>query len=766
MNSRLQQDPKTGQAAFDELTANLEPKRLQQLRDQIAALPAELQSDQRLAKQILEGRWETLFAENQPHLSYFPLQALRCVRRGFLSAMTFSTSQMFYNCFQHARDADSKPRIVSVYEVKTGQISEKAKNMITATMRIFSTSQRIYSQQKADEIKKRLAKYRDKAKDNSDNFDDINLQHQLLKFDTSDWEQEPKVSQTDWDAEAEQKFYDILAALPRAEQRFLVVPDPYFHDGKFESRTSVIVGYNFDEFNNSLSRFRLNQQQVCMVPSRGMMAAHAAAVFGTSAPNPVIRLGALSTGRALHAAAISGGREMYQGFQPLADLAPDKIDGFAYSQACAEAELHDRAHVNTIAYIPANEQKLFLELAEFLFKVAETEEKSREYAESVASHLSDLDFPGYSPNYFMRLPAILTIVRQPFFQFWMGVDDAAQIDFWYGVKSEQRLRVARHLAHYLLDHQSELYSKYGLKLDSLAHIELHERDIMYILHVLMQVITERLTPQLPADDLVTLANYAAEQEWLLRTISTRLLQQKILENLVESVTLAFRHQCGYLRQCSAEVISGNFHHFCQDGKLVQLRDNQPEAFNYVMSLFPNTSASDDYLQCLQQQFKQNPETFYLKHIIYWQLESSMTMIFSKRTTEYLKCLTEVLEENFAELHKSNVLNNIKLKQRAAFQYCMFVFRRTRAGDRVLQNAVTQYREDPSMFNLLYDRDDAALITASGHTLADYAAAAENSELARRLKLDGVKGSCQARSIFQAGNTMTRSHGIAGLVHKK
>ncbi|MBA2651541.1 MAG: hypothetical protein H0U73_04655 [Tatlockia sp.] len=139
-------DPDTfeqGKLAYQSLTAYLKKNVKEELLSKLQELKEDQTGYELLAKKINQGDWQKLFSECDMEL--FPLHALRCLKDGLISSMTFSTSQLFYNVWtdeENIKEKEMPMRFIQVLSKNRKRIG-LAEAMIDATMKTIPTPQKL-----------------------------------------------------------------------------------------------------------------------------------------------------------------------------------------------------------------------------------------------------------------------------------------------------------------------------------------------------------------------------------------------------------------------------------------------------------------------------------------------------------------------------------------------------------------------------------------------------------------------------------------------
>lgn len=283
-----------------------------------------------LTRQLKTGEWETLI----PHCdrTTFPLQTLKLLKEEQISAMQWSTSQLFFNVYPHH---DPKTvRFIPLFP--NGQQGLLATNMINATMKIAFSALIAYRKSLGDQL------------------------HENLSIPVDQGHKH-------WNEKQEKQFYARLwKHYPASEHFFMLV----HNSDPAESPTvghliSLKLGFNM------LSSLNVGKKPVRMIPSRGMVQALIEATT-VDAPLPLYRLG-LSPNEGLHEALRLNGRDLYQSFDPVKHLSADTVDKHIANPAYAEAELHDFYHQLMLGHVPPAHRKVFTDFGDAVRAYLETE---------------------------------------------------------------------------------------------------------------------------------------------------------------------------------------------------------------------------------------------------------------------------------------------------------------------------------------------------------------------------------------------------------
>lgn len=371
----------TGEQAYTKLIAYLKPEIKNNLVLQLQALTEDDGFYVTLAKQINQGNWQTLFADC--NIQLFPLHALRCLKDGLITDMTFSTSQLFYNVWTHPDNNQNKEiptRIIEIFN-EQGQRKRLADSMIDATLKIVPASYMLKVEAEIEELNKSVNK----------GF--VNLQFLQEVMASSKLFGDEKL----WTTDQKKQFYINLLKLPASEHAFIVLPDNII-ENILNKKESIMDVINFRIGFNALSRLRSNNQPMRMIPSRGMMQAYLEAISPTTTPKPAYRFG-LSTLRGLHKTLKENSRDLFQSFACFPkEMTPVMVDNYSALTRYAEAELHDFYHQMRISHIPLHHRELFNLFADKLLAIAGPLAARNKFAYAMASRVIDMEHSAYEIN--------------------------------------------------------------------------------------------------------------------------------------------------------------------------------------------------------------------------------------------------------------------------------------------------------------------------------------------------------------------------------
>jgi hypothetical protein len=444
----------TGQKAYDILTAYLKLSDKRDLTQQLEKIEA----DPALADKINKGDWGTLFKECD--LELFPLQALRCLKEGFITDMAFSTSQLFFTVWtdeENIQETCAPMRFISVFNNKNER-TRNADLMIDATMKLVSSS---YEKRLLHKI-------------------GLNLETKEFKFNIKYAQKYNKIEgqkdKTTWNLEQKKRFYLKLLKLPHSEHSFLLVHDSLIEDVN-DKHVSVIDAINFKYGFNALSRLCVNDKPMRMIPSRGMMQAYLEAMSPDTTPLPMYRLSP-STVLGLHYTLKANGKDLFQSFKYLPQYIPLLVDSYPASSRYVEAELHDLYHHMRISHIPLIERQLFIELTDELLAFAckpvgylrgiakdlgdnvENKVKNK-FARALAIQLIDMEHGAYDINLKLLLevyPRGARPTKDPIQRFWHTLDRAAKSAFLLTeINETEFLETLEALMRWMLNCESENY---------------------------------------------------------------------------------------------------------------------------------------------------------------------------------------------------------------------------------------------------------------------------------------------------------------------
>ncbi len=657
MDNRTIMRTVTGSAAYNQLTAYLSADDHAILEKGLSALPESLCSDAILAEKILNGCWKEIFDKTNPALEHFPLQALRCLRAGLITDMTFSTSQMFYNIFTHADHAHREIRIESIYQANNNKRNINSCNMIEATMRIYSSSYRAYLEQKKKEQEEQLLLINQVAGSGLATILSI-IGGSQSTYDTSAWNDEAKSALSEWDNESKEKFYALLKALPASEQQFLVLPDPHFDGKSFTYDNSVTKEINYNVGFNVFGRFRIkekadskNPTPVCMIPTRGMMHAFLEATRPATIPTPIYRFG-LSPVSGLYETMKAGGRDMYQSFAPLAHLNPKDVDGHPALPSYAGPELHDFYHQSRAANVPANETKLFAEIAGYFFHLSKTQPSCTEYAAEFGAQIADMEHGTYNPNHLKKNPGKAKLFNEPFFKFWRSFKRVEpKPKTTESMKDQSRFAGERkalinYFIDYLITHEAALEKLSGMTLQTLLQYETDDSD--EFLARVKRGLREHVHHQIESKNIGELAAMAEATPAIGRMLREAIdvqINQQLKDNFIKSIQIAHRCKSALLISLSAAMIGQTFKTFYADGTLSTLKQECGEAFESIMSIVRETQQGSDLLYDAISKYEDHPEMFnmlYDKRQVNKPSRSGNTLVYQAivaKNTELLLRLT-------------------------------------------------------------------------------------------------------------------------------
>lgn len=585
MNVRL--SAYTGEEAYQELINYLTAEDLALIESGLADLPATLDTDVVLAADINAGRWEQLFLP-QENLENFPLQAIRCLRAGLISSMTFCTSQMFYNIYTHPTHVDTTIRVVPIFNQETQKIKLNARQMISATAQLYSSSRRAYFEQKKREQAEALALA---GRANNIFASIAGLLGQNDTYDTSAWDDPEKAALMDWEPNDEKRFYQLLKTLPISEQQFLVLPDLHFDGDKFQNETTVMREINFRLLFNIFSRFRLAGKPVCMIPTRGMMQAFLQATYGDKTPRPAYRL-CLSPNTGLVDTMKAGGRDMYQTFAPLAHLVPDRLDGYPAQLSYAEGELHDFYHQGVAANIPVNDVQLFAEIYDIFNRSAQMNTGCQAYATAYANTIADMEHNSYRVGLSKIFPERRKTMEKPFAKFWSAVEGSDPIrpynKEFENIDMQQEI-LAELFSNHILAHEKDLNARFGLTIESLLDFSTTMR--LPFLHKVKRNIISALNNQYTQMDFDKLSSIIRNGQSVYKPFAMHAIEHKISQDLVGAVYFAYGSQSGLIKDAITEGIKNNFSKHFNSGDFERLLSNYPE---YYHSVIENLRKSDDF----------------------------------------------------------------------------------------------------------------------------------------------------------------------------
>lgn len=361
-------------------------------KEQLEARLNELKDDQdfyvSLAEKINQGDWKLLFKECDSHL--FPLQALRCLKDGLITSMTFSTSQLFYTVLTHEENSKETGRPMEFIEVLNSnqKRSSRADKMIDATMKIVSSAALLKMKVGVELHLKKMGSGSGSDKDMA-NFNE--------KIDTLKKEFGDTLY---WTPTQKKQFYLNLLKYPASERSFLLVCDSLIEDVT-RGHLSVMDAININIGFNALSRLTINDSPMRIIPSRGMMQAYLEAISPETTPKPMYRLG-LSTPPGLHNTLKENGRDLFQSFKFLSHLTPAIVNTHPASPRYVEAELHDFYHQMRVSHIPSIDRALLIRFADKLLDVAKSKTPRNKFASVFAANLIDMEHSYYDVFYVGR----------------------------------------------------------------------------------------------------------------------------------------------------------------------------------------------------------------------------------------------------------------------------------------------------------------------------------------------------------------------------
>lgn len=359
-----------GIQAYDTLTTYLKPIDKNLLEKGLNELKEDGDFFLSLARKINLGNWQSLFNENNSEL--FPLYALRCLKDGLITPMTFSTSQLFYTVLTHEENKNLTDKPMEFIEALNAnqKRTQRADKMIDATMRIAPS---------AALLRMKLA-----------------LQESGSSVDQGEYAKNVDLLKQEfgeayyWTPLQKKQFYLNLLKYPASEHSFLLVNDSFIVDGA----SSVMDVINFDIGFNALSRLTINDKLMRIIPSRGMMQAYLEAINPKTTPKPIYRFG-LSTLSGLHNTLKDNGRDLFQSFTLLAHLTPAIVDSRPASTRYVEAELHDFYHQMRISHIPLNDRNVLNCFADKLLAIAKSQTPRNKVASALAAQIIDMEHSYY-----------------------------------------------------------------------------------------------------------------------------------------------------------------------------------------------------------------------------------------------------------------------------------------------------------------------------------------------------------------------------------
>lgn len=600
-----------GEAAYSELTAYLSPDDLAKLETGMAELPASLDSDEALAAAIEQGHWQQLFSAENPNRDHLPFQALRCLRKGLLDNMAFSTSQMFYNIFSHPDNASTQIRVVPIFN-QDGEINPQAKNMIDATMRIFSSCKRMYMEQQKREQEAFLAS-QSLGMLGSDNL--LTLLTGVLgqghEFDTSDWDNPNKTALKSWEPAEEIAFYDLLRQLPVSEQQFLVMPDPHYDGKEFidESKTTIMREISFRLNFNVFNRFRLSGKPVVMIPARGMMQSFIEAVYPDTAPRAAYRFG-LSTVSGLYESMKAGARDMYQSFLPLAHLIPEKLDRLTARLSHAEGELHDFYHQMLAANIPAQDIKMMCDFIDEFYRFAALDKEHSQYAERYAELVLDLEHSSYREKSLNKIRFPSQKFEDRAFKFWGAIEgsEPSQMSEFNDERSrEQRNNLAQAFTQYLMENNERFINEYGFMLDTLLD---YRTETKYpFLHAVKAGYKTALTQRMMSMSFAELFSSLPDLKESKRMLAQDAIKEKINADMIAAVLYACNVESENISSNIFNYIFNHFQKFIENGQFAALQQQHPEQFDRLVIALKSSKYVERNLKFAVQQYHQNPLAF-------------------------------------------------------------------------------------------------------------------------------------------------------------
>lgn len=306
-----------------------------------------------LARQLKSGEWEALI----PHCdrATFPIQALQLLHEGEITAMQFSTSQLFFNVYPHHKNVRFIPLFMN------DKHNPLASSMINETMKVAFTALIAYRTSLGDELSKNLIIPIDKGNKNWTRQQELNF---VLRL----WKQ-----------------------YPPSEHSFMLVPDQ-FPSGEWRAGDRLAFNLGF----NILTRLSEENAPMRMIPSRGMTQAFIEATT-VDAPIPIYRFG-LSPAKGMHAALRINCRDIYQSFAPLEHLSPTTVDRHIANPAYAEAELHDFYHQFIFAFVPPSHRKIFTDFADAIQAYIDAQPSGCSIAEKFLEVLVDMEHTKYFDN--------------------------------------------------------------------------------------------------------------------------------------------------------------------------------------------------------------------------------------------------------------------------------------------------------------------------------------------------------------------------------
>lgn len=334
-----------------------------------------------LTQQLVSGEWQTLFPSCD-HTA-FPIQALKLFNEGRITAMQWSTSQLFFNVYQWHDPATI--RFIPLFP--NGKQGSLATDMINATMKVAFSA----------------------------------LINHLITLKSKDIPVDRGAKH--WNLKQEKEFYSHLwKHYPPSEHCFMLVSEnARTEEASAADHLAFRVGFNM------LSRLSVNKKPAQMIPSRGMMQA-LVEVRTQNPPQPFYRIGASPT-YGLHEALRRNARDLYQTFAPLRHLSMVRVDGFIANPAYAEAEYHDFYHQMMLAHVPYPHRLLFIDFVDAIKAFIDCEIESFPVVETFLGIMVDMEFNLYftanSPNEYDDI-FVKALNRHPFTQesfFWLSIGD-------------------------------------------------------------------------------------------------------------------------------------------------------------------------------------------------------------------------------------------------------------------------------------------------------------------------------------------------------
>lgn len=405
-------------SSYETLVEYVSPEDLACLDKGMASTPS-LSED--LLRLMQSGNWESVLTRCDR--SAFPLQALKLLKAGEITATQWSTSQLFFNVYP----CHDKVSFIPLFP--NGQRSRFASNMINATMKVAYSAIIAYRKSLGDQLPPHLSIPVDKG-----------VKH--------------------WSAEQENQFYARLwKHYPASEHVFMLVADD----------TSLIEPTIADHITlrlafNMLSRLSVDKKPMRMIPSRGMTQA----LVEATTPDPLnalYRLDVPST-LSMRAAMKTNGYNLYQSFAPLQHLSVTQIDQFPVKPAYAEAEFKCFFYQVFTSHIPLAHRKCLAAFADAVQATIDYYGKECLIEEKFITYLIDNDHS----YYFMAQspPEYQALARKDHRQkqlpkeilFWMNVGSAYSqaLDDFQFLSDTQNPYFIELIAAWLIQHHEQFTS--------------------------------------------------------------------------------------------------------------------------------------------------------------------------------------------------------------------------------------------------------------------------------------------------------------------